>query len=142
MVEVYDDNTGWSYQVLDRHHLPLVNVSDIVSSGSSSNSIYSGKVNTRTGVYASTMTDLRLHKLAYNDTAITVISNRQPAGMDFYLSGLETRTFIDSQPSSSGSYRETYQGQVSNGVGEGVYNGTPMIIEGTFEYTVVLNLKD
>ena len=142
LVEVYDDQTGWSYQVVDSRNRFLVDVSDIVSSGSSSNSLYSGGINIATGVYATTVTDLRLMKFAYNDSAITTIPDRPTVGIDFYVFGLETRTFNDSAPTSAGYFTRTYHSQVSNGVGEGIWNGMPMLIEGGFQYSVVLQLRD
>ena len=142
LAEVYNDQTGWSYQVLDSRNRFLADVSDVVSSGSSTNSLFSGKINVATGLYAPTVTALRLKRFSYHDSAITTISSRPTAGIDFYILGLETRTFTDSTPTSSGYFTQTYNGQVSNGVGEGIWNGAPVIIEGGVQYTVVLQLKD
>lgn len=142
LAEVYNDQTGWSYQVLDSHNQFLANVSDVVSSSSSTNSVISGDIDMATGLYTSTVTDLRLKKFAYNDSAVTAISNRPPAGVDFYLRGLETRTFIDSTPNKFGDYTQSYTGKMTNGAGEGVWNGTTMIIEGELEYQASLKEID
>jgi hypothetical protein len=81
---------------------------------------------------------------AYDDSAIvaipTLAEKRQTAGVNFYLRGLETRSFKDATPNSAGNYTEKYEGQVSNGVGEGVWGALPVIVEGEFEYTATLEL--
>jgi hypothetical protein len=81
---------------------------------------------------------------AYDDSAIvaipTLAEKRQTAGVNFYLRGLETRSFKDATPNSAGNYTEKYEGQVSNGVGEGVWGALPVIVEGEVEYTATLEL--
>lgn len=131
-----------SFQVLDKHNNFLVDVSDILSGGHGSNYVYSGKINVTTGVYESSVTSLRPADFYYNDLAVSAIPGRAVVGVDFYVRGLDTRKYTDSTPNTSGVYTEIINSQVVNGLGEGIYQGTPILVTGGFGYSGVATLKD
>jgi hypothetical protein len=128
-------HTNVDYQVLTKSNAFLVDVSDIIQSSAGSNSVYSGKVKISTGLFSPSKITMRLTTAVYDDSGIVAVNGRPVVGLNIFLVGLQTKTVTDSTPSKSGAYTETISDQAPSVVGEGVYNGTPVLVTGSFGST-------
>jgi hypothetical protein len=119
------------FQVLDKNNKPLVDVSDIISSvnGTMDNNIHSGKQIDANGLATPSRTALHILTIKHDDTGIA-----GSAGVLFYMTGFMTSTTTDATP-KSGLYTESQTHTLVSGVGEGTYQGIPLVLTGSLSAT-------
>ena len=133
--------TNEDYQVLTKSNTFLVDVSDILVGDFGSNYIYSAKIKNSTGLFSPSETSLRIAAFVFDDSAAAPV-NGPTVGLTFYLQGLLTTTVTDSTPTRTGAYTKTTTANTPNAAGEGTYKGNPVLVTGSFGYSLKQNLKD
>lgn len=131
--------TTEDFQVLTKNNSLLVDVSDVFIGYFGSNTLYTAKIRNSTGLYSPSGMTTRVATLVFDDSGVNAV-NGPTAGVTIYLIGLQTTTVTDTNPSRSGVYTETVSATTPNAVGEGTYQGTPVIVTGSFGYTLKHNL--
>lgn len=125
------------FQVLDKNNNFLVDVSDIISgegTGNFGQDIFSGKQIDANSLSSPTITDLQIFTIFYDDTG-------DGGTLQFYLTGLITNTTTDTTPNNiTGVYKETQSHKLSTGAGDGNFQGTPLVLTGSFSASGSANL--
>jgi hypothetical protein len=119
---------GSDFEVLDGNKKLLVDVSDILTGQSGTNSVIAGRVTDRTRLYDPTATELQIFTLTFDDSPIV-----GGVGIKFYLLGLMTNKITDTAPDKKGIYKESLSSDMPVAVGEGNFQGTPFVISGSLK---------
>lgn len=125
---VFKDSGNAVFQVLGRTNNFLADVSDILGLDTGDNNIFSGKTNNATGLANSTTTERGLVNLSFDDTAIG-----GGGDIKFFLAGITVSVTTDTRPNSvTGLYQETQAHTTATAIGEGTYQGSELVISGSF----------
>jgi hypothetical protein len=103
----------------------LVSVTNLVSiSTVGVNRIKSGTQNGDTNLGFPTLKKLELMEFDFDDTGVG-------GDFHFYMTGLSRLSFTDTEPTSTGTYTETYKAKVGSMAGEGSDQNGPFVITGS-----------
>jgi hypothetical protein len=137
VISEHGDDDSLHFQVLDKNSHFLADVSDIISgegTGNFDQDVFSGKQNDATSLSTPTITDLQIFTIFYDDTG-------DGGSLQFYLTGLITNTITDTTPNNTtGVYKQTESHKISSGAGDGIFDGNPLVVTGSFSATGSANL--
>ena len=125
LVEINSSSSS-DYQVLGREDNFLVDVSDILHFAHSTNQVFIGKHNFETGLNEPTVSTKQIDHFYFDDTAIS-----GGVGINFWMSGLATRTITDTTPNKEGVFKETNLREAPIVMGDGTFLGAAFVITGS-----------
>ena len=117
---------GSNVKVLSTNQV-IADVSDLLTPVDGTNSIFSGKMFTTSGVYDPSATAMEIFKFVYDDSFVA-----GGLGIQFSLQGVLTTTITDSKPAkTTGAITETITSKMSSAAGDGSLGGKPFILTGS-----------
>ncbi len=117
------------FLVLDSQNAPILDADDFIffDGGIFGVNVFSGSRNDTTGLGNKTYTHLETGSFVYWDTWLLGTN-----GVKFVLNGTMNNTVTDKFAANGTNYTETQSHAIKTAVGEGVWQGTPFVLSGSF----------